>query len=94
MKYLDDLKKNYGIKISLVSEGTWSPKFLIEFNDGTATSITLSRNLIEDIKAFRKEEEYEDIIKNIVELELKSKIKYIRKRKLIKLNEESKRIFG
>jgi hypothetical protein len=82
MKDIDKILKEYGLNISLISEETIIPKLVIYHDDGYSRSYNLTN---EQLNNFKKN--YTNVIDNIIDIHMKTHLKYIRKKKLLKLNE-------
>ena len=82
MRYTKEILKKYGINISIISEKIITPKLIIYHDDGYTKSYYLTLDNIKDIK-----NNSVDFLDDIIDNHIKTHVKYIRKKKLLKLDE-------
>ena len=86
MRWTEERRKLAGINLTTISESTMSPKLRITI-DGVSTTISLTREHIEDM---RWQSNSEEIINNMIDEEIEKHpnfIKTIRKTKLEQISE-------
>ena len=84
MKYTDEILKKCGINISLLSEKTGAPKLIIYRDDGYSISYSLTFNNIRSLQNNKT-----DFIDDIIDMHMKTYVKFTRKKKLLNLKKIS-----